>query len=185
MIFLSKVPDFIRRGRMILQGEEAATQLLQEMATNYQIFKNGLEGLRTQIEGAKQAINEGTLIPMVLAHLERILGLSLAIGIILNCVLGAIDIDNIELRLECEFFSQEILMLSEGAKMYRPIGASYMQLCLSSAWIGTTDPETKLKIEDVYSEFRQDYIWANEVLPRVELEEVSQHIRLLKETTYH
>jgi hypothetical protein len=185
MIFLSKVPDFIRRGRMILQGEEPATQLLNEMATNYQIFKNGLEELRARIERVKQAINEGILIPMVLANLERILGLGFAIGIVLNCVLGAIDIDNIGLQLECEFFSQEILMLSEGAKMYRPIGAGYMQLCLFSAWIGTTDPETRLKIEEVYSEFRLDYIWANKVVPKVELEEVSQQLRLLKETTYY
>jgi hypothetical protein len=154
---LARVPDFMKRGKMVRNGEVDDLELLDEAKSNYQTVQTDLKELHDRLDEAKVS-NEPLNSAFTLhAYYERIYGIGLAVGIILNCVLSAIDNENTALALESERFSEEIIALSEPAKRYRPLWSSYMIMCLMAAWIGTTDSSVRLLAERALEGYQCDF----------------------------
>jgi hypothetical protein len=164
---LARVPDFMQRGKKLRKGESEDPELLHEVRTNYDTFKETLAELRGRItlvqENILDAAVESAPIMQALAIFQRSYALALAIGIILNAVLSAIDIKDTELASESTYFSLEILTLAEPAARYHPLGSSYMGLCLIAAWVGTSELPIKHDAEIAFREFRKGFPQGNTV----------------------
>lgn len=154
---LARVPNLMDRGKKVRRGECHDLELLEEARTNYQIFKTGLEELRSKMEGAKPSMEAMGSSFTVHAYYERMYAFGLAVGIILNCVVRAVGVKDHELTAESERFSKEIIELSEPAKRFRPLWSSYMILCLMAAWIGTTDFAVRRLAEEALEDYGEDF----------------------------
>ncbi|KAL8677132.1 MAG: hypothetical protein Q9186_006407 [Xanthomendoza sp. 1 TL-2023] len=87
------------------------------------------------------------------AHYLRSLGLAMATGIILNCVLSGLEGTTDWIREESSSWSEEITHLSHLATEYRPLGSMAMILCLRIAWMGAVSPGAKREIEDLLFDY--------------------------------
>jgi hypothetical protein len=180
---LARVPDIMQRGRDTLGAKGQSDQLREETRSLYETFKVTLSQLQARWIAIETpgAIDEYP--PVVLlqlhAHYQRSYGLGLAIGIILNCVLSAFGSEDSQVMVESTYFAREITALAEQATRYRPLGASYIVLCLMAAWIGNTDKSLRLLIEKLLGEYQQDFAHRYMEDLTVELDGMSHHIRLL------
>ena len=91
---------------------------------------------------------------MALHTLRKTYGVILLFSIFLNRALRAFDAENTELATESDFLVQEILINAGQFAEYKPMGASWIVLALSAAWIGTDDPSLKLRVQTFMSEFQ-------------------------------
>jgi hypothetical protein len=181
---LAPVPDIIQRGKRDMLGRgDGLVELREETRSLYEKLRATLNQLRARWNAidAPGGTNgySSTVALQLHAHYQRTYGLGLIIGIIINCVLGAFDFEDSNLMLESTSFSKEILALAEQAARYRPLGASYMVLCLMAAWIGTTDKSLRSLVERLLGDYQVDSTHRYMDNLRVELEGMSQHIRLL------
>ena len=107
------------------------------------------------------------------AHLQRSYGLALTVLIILNCIVRALcPEEETSLEIESAYFAKEIVALAEDVKIFRPLGSSYMLLCLTTAWIGTSDLETKKLAEALLEDYQSDFPGMKEA--RLQLEWTSR-----------
>ena len=180
---LARLPDFMQRGRRICRGEGQDPELLHETRINYETLKTVLEGLRGRLAAVQNLASTGPpeLTPgsQIHAHYQRSYALGLAIGIILSGMLSAIDTEDTGLNLESTAFSKEIIALAEPAAIYRPLGASYMGLCLMAAWIGTTDCSTRSLAESALADYRGDFLHGQSTTPTEVLEQFYERLHLL------
>jgi hypothetical protein len=183
---LARIPDFIERGKKVRRGDYYDPDLLEEARSNYATFKAASEELHNRLDAAEKSNETLNSAFSLHAYYERIYGFGLAVGIILNCVLSAIDVDDFEITLESERFSREIITLSEPAKRFRPLWSSYMILCLMAAWIGTTNPSVTLLAEREIEDYQRDYFRGRitslsaATSTITYLEQISQQLHLLE-----
>ncbi|KAK1819843.1 hypothetical protein LTR12_005718 [Friedmanniomyces endolithicus] len=90
--------------------------------------------------------------PLVLVHeharVHQYLGLLIAVTIILNCIVSAIDRDHsATLTRDRTALILESLALVEGVADYSPLGCTHVGLSLGACWIGHADPVTRSAIE--------------------------------------
>jgi hypothetical protein len=178
---LARVPDIMQRGRNAFREGHQSADLQDETRSLYETFKVTLTELQMRWAAIETpSANKYSRLALVQlhAHYQRSYALGLAIGIILNCVLSAFDAEDSKLMLESTYFSQEILALAEHAARYRPVGASYMVLCLLAAWAGTTDKPLRSLVERTLDDYHQDFAQLNLENSTFELEWMSQHMRL-------
>lgn len=192
---LARYPDLMRRGRYICKGKDGYPELLEELSANHRTLKGILADLqRRLVEAEGYFIDSGNLqstaaAEQIHSHYQRSYGLCLAVCIISSCVLNAV-VDDVEdttpQRIsESTYFSKEILALAEGASIYRPIGATYVRLCLVAAWVGTTDCSIRKMVETLMEEYQGDFPQHGQaMIPRGELERLSQQLRLLDPDQY-
>lgn len=156
---LSRLPDFMQRGREILKGERVDPNLIHEARRNYETFKAGLKEIYSRLLEAEKVLPVGAseLDNLVISHyyFHRLYTLSLSSAVMLNVVLGAIDVQNTELAVESTSFCLEILALKECAERFRPLGATYMRFALMAAWVGTANPLIRLSAERGLEEDRK------------------------------
>ena len=91
------------------------------------------------------------------AHYARSFALQLAIEIILNSSLTALgSVKVVDLAMESSKMSEEIVQLAEEVKEYRPLGALYMVICLTLAWLGANNEDSKSQILGLLLEHQKD-----------------------------
>lgn len=90
------------------------------------------------------------------AHYSRSYGLALALAIILNCMLAALDCNTPEISEGSAQLSDEVIILADVVDQYRPLGTTYMILSLAAAWVGATDPAKKAIIETRLTDYQND-----------------------------
>lgn len=98
---------------------------------------------------------------------------------IVNCILNALDPNDTVLEMESTYFCKDTLRLAHQATRYRPIGASFVTLCLVVAWCGSRDEVKRATVESVLVDYGMDFPEAYERL-MVDLEYTSQRLRLLE-----
>ena len=182
---LARLPDLIRRGTIISHGEGEDLELLGETRTFYQTCKALLGDLRHGFEETQGPVAYGAsqspATVQAQAYRQSSYGLGLTIVIIFSCVLSALDIGNTELASERTYFSEEILALVEPAARFRPVGASYMVLCLIVAWAGTTDCSVRSLAEAALGDYQLDLPYGRAISSTLALEETFRHLHLLDE----
>ncbi|KAH7168015.1 hypothetical protein DER46DRAFT_683242 [Fusarium sp. MPI-SDFR-AT-0072] len=90
--------------------------------------------------------------------LQVIDGILLAAAIALSSILRAAYPDDSILLLEASTLANELITLARTAYQYRPLGASYVPLCLAAVWATTSALETQQnEIEALLAEYQHDY----------------------------
>lgn len=179
---LAKLPSIMERGRYTFEGDAERVELRDELRFQYEKTKLIIEELCKRWGTLGPLDDNPTSLALRLhSHYQRMYALGLVIGIIMNCVLSAFDIDNTEtLMLESTYYAAEILALAPAATRYRPIGAGYMTLCLTGAWAGTDDEGLRDLIEIALRDYQSDFLIRK--TPRHlgnQLEEITNQMRSL------
>lgn len=86
--------------------------------------------------------------------------LLLALALVLNGLLRALDPLDITLVEDCIVFSDEVTIIGEHMMQYRPLGAGFVPICLTAAWAATSDPEKRAKIQELILDYQQDFAGA-------------------------
>ncbi|EPE33525.1 hypothetical protein GLAREA_06538 [Glarea lozoyensis ATCC 20868] len=183
MCCLAQLPVIRERKKKMLNGGNNDPDLLEETRTNYQNMMDVLEEFHSRKVEMQKTIAAGTVSTpygrIMDAHYQRSYALGLSVSLVINFVAYAIEPDNSDLPLQAEHFVKEILSLCEGAEKFRPLGASYMLLCLMLAWAGTEDHPNKHSIEMELEKYLQDFPMGSlaELLPKMKL--YAGYLRLL------
>lgn len=180
---LARYPDLMQRGKYTCKGKPGYSELLEELSAHHRTLKAIVVELHTRLTATEGNIASGIAQSAVAvqahSHYQRSYGLSLVICMISNCVLNAVDMEDTKLVSESIYFAKEILALAEGAAIYRPLGASYVRLCLVAAWVGTADYTIRKMAEKAMAEYQHDYTQEGPLMLRGELERLSRQMRLL------
>ena len=105
-------------------------------------------------------------------------GILLTLAIIANSILRAFDPYDISLVEESATFFNEIMALAEHASQYRPLGASYIPMCLIAAWAATNDTSRRAEVEKMLAEYQTDMAGARWMDGAIWLENRFEGLRL-------
>ena len=97
---LARVPDLMQRGRNALELGDSVHELRDEAKCVSQAMKLVLEDLRVRFMNQKADKASPLVAARLHCHYQRTYALALAISIILNCVLGALDAQDVTLEWE-------------------------------------------------------------------------------------
>lgn len=182
MRYVSQVTAMIRHGNFF-NGEISDMAAVNALRTNYQALKDGImaykEYLRTLVP--EKDVNRYAFDAQNYYLVQRLYTFALTVGIILGCVLSAIDTEDTELESDLNTFANGIMTFAEEGKKLKPLGASYVQLCFQAAWVGTTDPSVKAEAEKEMIEY-VDAFGPGYTKARLmaELDRMSRHLRLIE-----
>jgi hypothetical protein len=106
-------------------------------------------------------VNQHRSVPLHVIKLHAALregyGSLLTLAMPFNAMLRALNPCDILLAKESEIFLEEIITLAEYESQNRPIGASYIPLCLVAAWAAVNDALMLAKIEKIIDEYQSDF----------------------------
>lgn len=179
---LAHAPDLMQRGTTALREQAGLQMLISETRHQYVILTATLSELHDRLNSVKEfrsSPHSATSLTRAHSHYQRSYGLCLAICIVFNCILKALDTNDTDLDVESMCFCEDVLGLAEEAAMYRPLGASYITLCLMAAWCGSRDDATRVTVERILIDYRMDFPGALIEGYKVELEHTSQRLSLL------
>lgn len=184
MAALGNIPELRRRTKAFLfEGAPDAT-LWDEIYLHYNNVKAIVEDQRLLLEKQKAATDAPPL-PGLLglapeAHVQRIYGVTLVVSMIFGILLSTLDPFNEEIQVDGTYWAREILLLAEQGKAYRPLGSSYITLCLIAAWTATADAGVRAEIETVLQDYMLDYSWGQTFMASgKELQRASEQLRLI------
>ena len=183
---LAYVPDLMYRGRIALreQEQEHILHVLIETRRHYAILQAVSRRLHSYISAIEQPpkgiSQSASSHDKARASCQRSYGLSISICIIFNRILKALDMNNTELDVEAKHFCDSILVLANQATIYRPLGASYIVLCLIAAWCGSTDEITRVAVEETLKDYRSDFAGESTATVNMGLKYICQRLSLLE-----
>lgn len=110
--------------------------------------------------GAIRPLSPRTPIMGLHTRYQGAYGILLALASTLNGILRAFDPDDMTMVEESASFSIDIMTVAAHASQYRPLGASYVPLCLIAAWAVTEDPPKQAEVEKMLAEYQRDFVEA-------------------------
>jgi len=162
------LPDLMQRSRFALRSQSSPDSTLLELRKEaHTLHENHgftIKSLKERLE------NMDSTIPAEHVHLKRCFhahflrsyALALAYGIVLNCMLATLQGTTSQLSQESSQWADETIKLAEIANQYRPLGASYMIICLIAAWAGAIDSKTQAIVEAWLLNYAKDLPRATE-----------------------
>jgi hypothetical protein len=183
MCCLARAPDLMNRGRNALRKGASVESLISETRDQYQTLTGVLGEMHERLKAFQELLcskNSLSALSTIRLHslYQRTHGLALAICIIFNCILSALDPGNTELDNDSFRFCRDALDHAVLAAEFRPLGASYVTLCLMVAWCGCRDQATKVMIEKTLEDYRSDFPAAPEETFKDELEGTLRRLNL-------
>ena len=168
---LSRLPHLMDRGRSALKTAKPNDPSLQDLLIEAHALRQEssfyLAALRERCQNLDHSI--ATTYPWMLdqgsmdglrkilhAHFSRSYGMALAISLIVNCVLLALQGDDSAIRQESKQFACEVVELADVVRVYRPLGAMYMVICLAAAYVSVEEKELKQKIGAYITDYQRD-----------------------------
>ncbi len=146
---LARIPDFVRHPAVHLS----------EVKSRYPQLRGGCQKLHLRLAEKTELISSGKTDPStmkVYAHSQTAYGMALTLATVLNSILRAFDPCGICLVEDSALFVYEIITLAERASQFRPLAASYIPLCLMTAWAATDDISRKVDIEKHLADYQTD-----------------------------
>ena len=162
---IAKAPDFIRRTKAVHEGLIIDPTLLFEMRANYEALKCVVVEFRDLLLALERKLVPEASRSFLDPHMQRytlhqrLYGLTLVVGIILNFVLASLDdVYNLhQLHVESDEFVRGILSIWRNIANYKPIGSTCLQLYLYIAWLGTSDPALRHEIKEAVNELEGEF----------------------------
>ena len=113
--------------------------------------------LETRISQAKEA-NENILLARDIHVYLAQAGTLTCLGIILNGILAATELENErELQAEYNVLFEYMETVAESSQVFRPLGASYMPMCIASAHAMTKNLARRRRAEELLEDFQSDF----------------------------
>ena len=154
---LARIPNLLQRCKKALSCapllESTITELRCEIESLRQDCKAIIAELRDRLDTFNMNPAPITLGAHIYASYLCLCGMGLATGVILNCILDALDDDGIRLCDESSHYSNEIFQLAVSAVKYQPLGSVAMISFLSVAWLGAPDSATKERVKALLSDY--------------------------------
>ena len=155
---LARIPDFIRYPELHLF----------EIQLTYEQKRIDILKMRQRLAKTGElppAHEIGTFSPQVspaaMVYLyHTAYALLLALALILNGLLRALDPSDITLAEESITFANEIVVIAEQMSQYRPLGAGYIPICLIAAWAATADLSKQSQMEAIIADYQEDFAGA-------------------------
>ncbi|KAL9583500.1 MAG: hypothetical protein Q9212_002671 [Teloschistes hypoglaucus] len=156
---LAYVPDLTRRAKAVMQRNVLPhpdwTKLRHEVEEIRDQSKADIDEFRTRL----QTFDPISAPPKFVKHLHatflRLLSLALGTGIIINWILLFLLRSDDVISHESAEWVEEIIVLSEIATQYLPLGALAMDMGLRFAWFGATEASTKAKIQALIKNYER------------------------------
>ncbi|KAF8862981.1 hypothetical protein BDZ45DRAFT_798610 [Acephala macrosclerotiorum] len=164
------------------QTDTDVEALESETACHYDTLKATLGYMHTRLRSIPDnpsADNKQSGLSLTTLHAfyQRSYGLCLAICIIVNCIFKALDPNNAGLEADSTAFCQKVLDVAEKAAKYRPVGASFVFLCLIVARCDNADTiQLPAKVQAALLDYRMDF--ASPEVRHLEAELAYAHRRL-------
>lgn len=111
------------------------------------------------------------------ANCQRTYGITLAGVMILNCILRCYDPADAALVDEAWYLMREVTKLADDAKPYRPLGASFIGLCLTCVHAAAPDDEMKLEAERIMDDYYNGCLLARGLSTSCALEGAFDNLR--------
>lgn len=173
---LGKAPSIVERAKSIRRGEQRHLELIQETRAQYLIMSNLVKETRNLMDTSEQRLPTAAKYKWSLlqlhAHYQRLYGITLAFAIMMNRLLSGTDKNDACLTEEVDRFSKDVIELAERAACYRPLGASWITLCLWAARTGTENREMRAKLDKALADYACDF-------PRMEMRFTAKHMESL------
>lgn len=150
---LAKMPDFVRNPELHLVEIKFSYQQVRA-----ELPKLG-QRLAKMVEPTSLGVIQAFSVPIVrlYAHLQSAYGILLALAIILNGMLRAYNPHDSHLGEESGSFVNEVMTLAENVLQHRPLGGSYIPICLVPAWAATDDTSKRAELEKLLLEYQTDF----------------------------
>ena len=156
---MANVPDLMARSRSALNDYPLSTltclELIHEIDALRGECKANIELLRDHLTTFNETQLSAGLVPHIHALHLKSLGMALATGIVLNCILGAFVSSKTALREEACRWSEEIVQLAGLAAKYRPLSSMSLAVSLCLACLGANNADTEAEVVAMYSEYQQ------------------------------
>ncbi|KAJ5843857.1 hypothetical protein EN45_093460 [Penicillium chrysogenum] len=179
---LARAPVLMKRGRRAIRDGEDLTPLTMEVRPIYEKCKLILAQLKARTveyeTSELSTMTENFMARILRAHYLRTHGIGLAITIVFNCILQALDPSDYSCIIESKSLVIETLVHAQESNVYRPVGAGYVIMCLSAAWAVTADPQLRLIVEATFIDYREDFVTPDGVNIPQELERASENLWL-------
>lgn len=159
MRYLANVPSILRRARAATNADEIAI-LRDELKPVYEASQKLLLQLHKQWADGRTLDADNVLKHVILhAYYQRAYGIGLLIVTIFNWVLRAFTppLDAIELIADSTNLVTQILELAQVAYRYRPLGAGYILIVLSAAWLAASNDNERVAVNILLHDYRQDF----------------------------
>lgn len=180
---LARMPVLIRR-RRTESGTKEVLSLRAEAKLLYETCKTTLDEIRANWMVHEESLNtKNDLSASILhAYYQRMYGISLSIVTIINCVYRAFAAaaDQQQLCLDAAHFAKEMFQLAQLATRYRPLGAAYMMIALSSTWLAATNEKDKLSAEILLKDYGQDFPMRSTSISMRDLNWMAQQLESLR-----
>lgn len=179
---LAHLREFLYLRRNSGSGQDELLDHTLDLRSHYQEMKDISTGQRERLhvlEKGSSTVPEIPLSTRVHSACQAAYGVGLVIAIVYNCVLSALFPEDGELASDSAGFIADVLALARDAWKYRPLGSSYIALCLGAAWVGTTSDSMRLAVETAWEGYGRDFIPGLQKPPFTELEWTSRQLRLI------
>lgn len=153
----------------------ADDSLLGELYDRLLVLRLTLDKARTALEEFEKTEYEPGLLHLTY---QRIYGLSMMPVLIYNCMLQALSAISPDLQLEAAALIQETILLAQRSHIYRPLGASYVCLCLVLAFTASTNPQDRQATEDLLRDYAGDFPGVHHVCRTTVLDKTSRYLQL-------
>ncbi|KAE8153702.1 hypothetical protein BDV25DRAFT_136641 [Aspergillus avenaceus] len=157
---LARVPGIRDRAATMNAGDAAFESLRQEVRSLYETYQEVLTALQSRTMSVETPLATGPcylLYTRLYAQYQRMYGLGLTVGIMLNVLLQTVDPDDPMLPLDSMYFAQEILLVAEQSVDFRPLGSHYVILCLLVAWAATPDALIRSTAAQMLDDYQRDF----------------------------
>lgn len=176
----------MRRAKVLLRTGLDTTGVLDELWAMYLTCKLDVDHLKqaritkdlSVIQGLPPGPRKTWIERLLLVHNDRVYGLGIVISLLFNCMLQSLDVHSASLQADAYKYVEELLVLNDESECLRPVGSGYMILCLSVAWVATTDPLQRKTLKQWLYEYQHDFNFSQQSSLLDDLKLNSDHLRL-------
>lgn len=151
--YIAEIPAFQERGRNMKVNASADDSLISELYDRLLVLRLTLDKARRGLQEFEKTEYEPGLLHLTY---QRMYGLAMMPTLLYNCMLRGLNAA-IELQSEAELMVHETIQLAQKSHVYRPLGASYICLCLVLAIAASTNCEDRLQAEDLLGDYCRDF----------------------------
>ncbi|RFU78413.1 hypothetical protein TARUN_3814 [Trichoderma arundinaceum] len=146
---LVHIPDFIREPIKYMEDIKVA---YQRMRVEIPLLKGALE-LADSLASETQTYAS----TKIRIQYQVSLGLLLGCALIFNGYLRAFGADDGHMVKEADAMTNDAIKLAHNASQYRPLGASFIPLCLIPGWAATDDIVTQQRVIQALEIYQNDF----------------------------
>ena len=161
---LACVPDLMQRGSIALYQnrrpetladlEIETVALLEDCKANITMLRERFKAPDFGSSELRTLAQSHPVRTLVYSQYLRLLALALTTGIILSCIVCALQGNNVNVYEEVSQWSEEIFQLAELGIPLQPLGSMAMVLCLPIAWIGAANQNSREKIYALLANYK-------------------------------